>query len=184
MDASVKSFSKELESKPLVVFYQDEARFGRLSNEAKCWVQSKMVPTVKSQFIREYIYVFSALSAQTGDCYSIISPLCNTDAMNKFLESMCMYYNQFRIVMIMDKAGWHTSSTLVLPQNLAIINLPPYSPELNPVELLWREIRRKHFHNEWFENLNLVEAKLCQILKQLHSDKDQIKRLSNGYNLY
>ena len=167
--------------KPLVLFYQDEARFGRLSHTCKCWVHPKAAPKVFSQFIRESLYVFNTLSPQTGDCYSMISPVCNTHAMNIFLSHVSEQYSDYNIIMIMDKAGWHCSHELIVPENIHIEHLPPYSPELNPVELLWREIRRNHFNNELYENMDSVELMLNKVLKKLHTESEQIKRLSKGY---
>lgn len=75
-----------------------------------------MVPSVARQMIREYIYAYSALSPQTGDCYSMISPYCNTEAMNEFLLQLATFYNNYRIILILDKAGWHISQSLKLAQ--------------------------------------------------------------------
>ncbi len=102
--------------------------------------------------IREYIYAYSAMSPQTGDCFSFISPLCNTDAMNSFLKQLSAYYSNNRIVMLLDKAGWHISKTLASPENIKLMHLTPYSPELNPVEILWRETRNKHFKEQDISN--------------------------------
>jgi len=167
--------------KPVVIFYQDEARFGRLSHICKCWVQPKTAPKVHSQFIRESFYVFNILSPQTGDCFSMISPLCNTHAMNIFLDLVSEQYRNYNIIMIMDQAGWHRSHELNTPTNILIQHLPPYSPELNPVELLWREIRRKHLNNEFFQTMDEVELKLTQVLKQLHHQSAQIKNLAKEF---
>jgi transposase len=165
----------------VVVFFEDEARFGRISREMRCWVTKKMVPTVARQMVREYIYAYSALAPQTGDCYSMIAPCCNTEAMNCFLQQLGDHYGKYRIVLILDKAGWHTSRKLKLPPNLHLMHLPPYSPELNPVELLWREIRRKYFHNRIFNSLDDVEEELAKALGEYHLTPGQIKQLANGF---
>jgi transposase len=167
--------------KPVVVFFEDEARFGRISREMFCWVKKDSVPTVARQMIREYLYAYSALSPQTGDCFSIISPYCNTDAMNCFLNQLAAQYSQYRIIMILDKAGWHISKGLQLPDNLMLMHLPPYSPELNPVELLWREVRAKYFHNRIFDTLDDVEGTLSQALSNYNKNPTAIKQLSNGF---
>lgn len=171
-------------SKPVVVFFEDEARFGRISREMFCWVRKDMVPTVARQMIREYIYAYSALSPQTGDCFSMISPCCNSEAMNCFLEQLTACYQDYRIIMILDKAGWHISKTLRLPDNVMFMHLPPYSPELNPVELLWREIRARHFHNRIFDSLDDVENSLEHALARCHSNPDEIRNLAKGYNIF
>ena len=113
-------------SKPIVVFFEDEGRFGRISREMRCWVRKDMVPSVPRQMVREYIYTYSALSAQTGDCFSMISPYCNTECMNTFLHQLSNHYSDYRIVLLLDKAGWHTSRAIDLPKNLLLMHLSPY----------------------------------------------------------
>ncbi len=146
-----------------------------------CWVKGNMIPSVARQMVREYIYAYSALSPQTGDCYSMISPYCNTEAMNEFLQQLSRHYNNYRIIIILDKAGWHISQSLEISDNITLLHLNPYSPELNPVELLWREIRRKYFHNIIFENLDEVENTLQNALRNYHQQKDDVKKLANGF---
>jgi len=169
------------DNRPIVVFFEDEGRFGRISREMYCWVKKDVVPSVARQMIREYIYAYSAIAPATGDCFSMIAPQCNTESMNHFLQLLTEYYNNYRIVLILDKAGWHISQTLKLPPNLVLLHLPPYSPELNPVELLWREIRRKHFHNKIFNSLDDVEDTLNKALASCDDNTDDIKRLAAGY---
>jgi transposase len=149
-----------------------------------CWVGHDMVPSVARQLVREYLYAYSALCPTTGDCYSMISPYCNTAAMNEFLRQLSAFYAQYRVVIILDKAGWHRSKSLVLPANIQLLHLAAYSPELNPVELLWRETRRKHFHNKIFESLDAVEDALLTALQQWHEDKTAIRKLSAGFANY
>lgn len=146
-----------------------------------CWVKATMIPSVARQMIREYIYAYSALSPQTGDCYSMISPYCNTEAMNEFLQQLSNHYNNYRIILILDKAGWHISHTLNIADNIKLLHLNPYSPEQNPVELLWREVRRKYFHNVIFQNLDEVESKLQQALLDYHQNKEAVKKLGKGF---
>jgi transposase len=146
-----------------------------------CWVKKTSIPSVARQMIREYIYAYSALSPQTGDCYSIISPFCNTDAMNEFLKQLSTHYSNYRIILILDKAGWHTSHSLQLTDNIQLLHLNPYSPELNPVELLWREIRKNYFHNQLFSSLNDVEKVLQKALLTYHQNKKETINLSKGF---
>ena len=140
-----------------------------------------MVPAVARQMVREYIYAYSALTPQTGDCFSMIAPCCNTNAMNCFLQQLCAQYKQYRMVLILDKAGWHISKGLALPENITLIHLPPYSPELNPVELLWRELRRKYFHNRIFASLDEVEEQLAKALADYYLSPQTIKQLGAGF---
>jgi hypothetical protein len=134
--------------------------------------------------VREYIYAYSALAPQTGDCFSMIAPYCNTEAMNCFLQQLAVQYSDYRIVLILDKAGWHVSRNISMPNNLFLLHLPPYSPELNPVELLWREIRRKYFHNKIFNSLDDVEDNLAVALASYHNNPNTVQKLANGYSFF
>jgi transposase len=82
----------------------------------------------------------------------------------------------------MDKAGWHTTNQLKIPDNIIVWFLPPYSPELNPAELIWRELRAKYFNNKTFNSMNDVEDHLEFALKDFALAKESVKRLTkNNY---
>ena len=167
------------DERPVMLFFEDEARFGRINNLRHCWVPGNHLPVAARQMIREYIYVFSGVCPQTGELYSLIFPACNTDTMQLFLHGLSEQYHHYRIILLVDKAGWHTSLKLLIPENIAIWNLPPYSPELNPVELIWREIRKYYFNNQLFEDLDALENKLVESLKDFAKDFEKIKQLTN-----
>ncbi len=167
------------DKRPLMLFFEDEARFGRINNLQHCWVPKQHIPVSSKQMIREYIYVFSGVCPQTGESYSLILPACNTDTMQIFLNSLSIQYTHYRIIMLADKAGWHTSLKLLIPENISVWSLPPYSPELNPVELLWRELRKQYFNNQLFRDLDELEKQLVHSLQHFSKNKDAIKQLTN-----
>lgn len=71
--------------------------------------------------------------------------------------------------MVMDCAGWHRSKSLKIPPNMRLCFLPPYSPELNPVEHIWDELKEKGFHNRVFSSLDSLENHLVDKLGQLEN---------------
>ena len=89
--------------------------------------------------------------------------------MQIFLDEVAQRHNNENIIMVLDGAGWHHSQQLKLPDNLRIHFLPPYSPELNPQEHLWGELREKFFHNRAFDSLDALEEQLVQGLRQLET---------------
>jgi transposase len=133
---------------------------------------------VTQQLIREYTYAFSAVCPQTGILFSLIMPYADSQAMNIFLKLLSAQQQNERIIICMDKAGWHTTNHLEVPKNIILWFLPPYSPELNPVELIWRELRAKYFNNKTFNTLNDVDAHLEYALKDFCKDKELIKNLT------
>ena len=93
--------------------------------------------------IREHTYTFSAVCPAEGESYSLITPVCNTAAMNELLNGLSRAYAEEELLVFADSAGWHKSKELEKPANIQIELLPPYSPELNPVEHLWDYIREQ-----------------------------------------
>lgn len=98
--------------------------------------------------------------------------------MNIFINTLSEQQKDERIILCMDKAGWHTTRQLEIPKNIILRFLPPYSPELNPVELIWRELRAKHFNNKTFNSMNDVEDYLEFALIDFAKDKEAIKKLT------
>ena len=155
--------------------FMDEARFGRISDVRRCWAPLGIRPCVPSQIVREYTYAYAAVCPFDGDLDALILPEVNTEAMSIFLKELSGSHRDEEIVLILDKAGWHTAANLNIPENITLHRLPPYRPELNPVEHLWDELREKWFRNKYFASLDAVEDQLAEGLKFLIEHPDQVK---------
>lgn len=94
--------------------------------------------------------------------------------MNVFLDEVSKRHLDKWILMFLDRAGWHTSKTLKIPHNIRLVPLPSYSPELNPTEHVWDELREKFFHNIAFDSIGSVEDRLVDGLLCLEMDKATI----------
>jgi transposase len=92
-----------------------------------------------------------------GELDTLILPQVNSHCRQLFLDEVASRHLNDRIILALDGAGWHRSHTLELPHNLRLRMLPPYLPELNPVENLWDELREKSFHNRVFDSLDALE---------------------------
>jgi len=90
--------------------------------------------------------------------------------MNLYLKQMSFEYGNEEIVIIMDQAGWHKSKDLVVPENIAIIYLPPYSPELNPIERLWKYLKTHYIHNRIFDSLKQMMADMVDVFAELKNE--------------
>lgn len=148
--------------KPLRIMFQDEARFGRITDPRKCWAPKGIRPVVKKQFVRQYTYLFGAFSPLDGQNDLIILPETTLKTMNIFLEILSDRYKDEFILLICDRASFHSLGGLKIPENMIIEFIPSSSPELNPSENMWDEIREKFFGNAVFKNLNGVEDKLVE----------------------
>jgi transposase len=97
-------------------------------------------------------------------------PSVNTEGMNVFLAELSQEYLSDRVALIMDGAGWHKSADLKIPENIKIFFLPPYSPELNPVERLWLYIKKNILPNKIYKTIDDLETALCKFINQLSQE--------------
>jgi transposase len=139
--------------------FQDEAGFGRISNAAACWVPEGVRAIVPSQHVREYNYIYGAVDPRDGERFFITAPTCNSMWMSAFLEELSSAYPNDLIILIMDNASWHSSEELKVPNNIECLFIPPYTPEMNPIEQIWKELR-KDFANQIFKSLKAVMDQL------------------------
>jgi transposase len=125
---------------------------------------------------QEYTYAYAAVSAD-GVLDTLILPSTNSDCMQIFLDEVASRHPDENILMVLDGAGWHTSGLLAIPPNMRLLSLPPYSPELNPVEHIWDDLREKAFYNRVFESIESLESHLESSLRELEEDKDRVRSI-------
>jgi len=154
--------------------FQDEARFGRISEPRRCWYPRPVRPLTMAMVTQEYTYAYAAVSVADGALATLILPTVNTGCMQIFLDEISSRHPDDWIVMIRNGAGWHKSSTLKTPENMRLISLPPYLPELNPVEHLWDELREKAFGNRVFNSLDALEDHLEASLRIMEHDTPRV----------
>jgi len=111
-------------------------------------------------------YLYSSVDPSSGKNFTLLMPNVDTACMNVFLEELAEKIKE-DFILIMDGAGWHKSKDLIVPKNIQIILLPPYCPELNPVERLWRFIKDNTIKNKVFETLKNLEDEVCEFTKNL-----------------
>ena len=161
------------------VMFQDEARFGRLSDPRRCWAPAPIRPVVARALVREYSYAYAAVTPADGALVWMMAPKMDTLNMNAFLRHVSEKFPDEYIVMVLDGAPSHRAHALRVPENMALLRLPSYSPELNPAERLWDEIREKEFANRVFDSLGAAIAQAIRGLKRLEASPDSLVSLTN-----
>lgn len=150
--------------------FQDEGRFGLLGKPRRCWAPRGTRPVVGARLQRKYLYAFSAVSPHDGAIDSLVLPWVNAEAMSLFLAEVAQRHADEFVLMVLDRAGWHLAGKLHVPANMRLLFLPPYSPELNPAEHLWKSLREDCFANRMFSSLDAVERTLVKGLIDLETD--------------
>jgi transposase len=158
--------------------FMDEARFGRISEVRRCWAPAGVRPLALAQVEREYSYAYAALCPFDGKFVSLVLPWANTEMMSLFLAEASRRYANEQLVMIMDQAGWHKAKHLNIPNNITLHWLPPYSPQLNPVEHLWDDLREKWFANRVFSSIETVEIQMMKALQHYLCSPDELSSLT------
>lgn len=130
------------------VWFQDEARFGQQGTLTNVWARTGSRPTSVKQTEYEWLYLFAAVNPLTGESSAMLAPTVNTELMNAHLQFISKEVGPDRhVVLILDQAGWHVAKALKVPENLTLLPLPPYSPELNPVERIWAYLKSHYLSN-------------------------------------
>jgi transposase len=123
---------------------------------ALLWSPVGTRPEVAAQLIREYIYLYGAVSLKDGCCVYLIMPTSNTECFQAFLDVLARRFVRQDILLVLDGAPNHRCSDLAVPGNVTLLYLPPYSPELSPKENLWDEVREKRFKNYALKSMDAV----------------------------
>lgn len=144
--------------KQLRVFYQDEARFGQQGTTTNIWATTGSRPSAIRQTEYQYLWVLGAVCPDTGQAEGLLSPRLNTTVVNLFLEQFSAALAPAdQAVMIWDGAGFHRSRQLRVPDNITLLALPAYSPELNPIENLWHYLKSHYWSNRAYADYDALE---------------------------
>ncbi|MFM2315294.1 MAG: hypothetical protein RLZZ04_4570 [Cyanobacteriota bacterium] len=166
------------ETRPVLLMASDEGRFGRLGDIRGCWCPKGFRPIIAKQSIRQYTYAYAAIAPALGRMSCLLLPYANTNMMNLFLAQVSREFEDYFIVLQVDRAAWHRAKFLQIPENICLLFQPPYSPEVMPVEHLWDEIREKYMSNRVFKSLDKVEDVLCQALKELDAQPELLRSMT------
>lgn len=142
------------------------------------WAPAGVRPVVQAQIVRQYEYVYGAVSPHDGVLDILVLPEVHTEAMGVFLADVAQRHSGEFIVMVLDGAGWHKAKHLPVPDNLRLVPLPPWSPELNSAEHIWDEIREKWFGNRLMASMDQVEQQLVTGLSVLEADPPRVASLT------
>jgi transposase len=159
--------------------FADEARFGRINRPRPCWAPRRIRPQVACQLIREYIYLYGAVSPQDGTCVYLIMPTSNTACFQSFLNILSRRFARQDILLVLDGAPNHRCGDLAVPDNITLLFLPPYAPELNPKENLWDEIREKLFKNYALKSIDAVQSKLEEAILYIERNPQIVKSVTS-----
>jgi hypothetical protein len=142
---------------------QDEARFGQKGSLCRLWAPRGSRPRRPRQTEYGNLYLFGAVCCASGRASGWLMPWANTETMDAYLAAWSAQLPQdVHAVVLLDSAGWHTTRALTVPSNMTLLPLPARSPELNPAEALWRELRQRYLSNRVFADMSTLDEAVGQ----------------------
>ena len=157
-------------------YFQDEMRFGTRTDLGRVWTPIGVRPTGEQRIGYEFGYLSAAVNPQRGEIFLLLLPDMRVESFQAFVSEFEKFLSG-RATLITDGAAAHCSSRLKFGERLALERLPPYSPELNPVERFFKELRAT-LKNRVFDTYEQVEAAVIEAVQPYLKDKEKVKRLT------
>lgn len=168
------------EGTPIEIWFQDEARVGQQGTLTQIWARRGTRPRAPRDQRYKWAYLFGAICPDRGTGAALVLPYANTEAMNMHLEeiSLCVAQGSHAVV-IVDGAGYHKSDDLVIPKNISLLRLPPYSPELNSHENIWQYLRQNKLSLTVWSNYNDIVECCSEAWKWLMELPEVVKSIGS-----
>jgi putative transposase len=142
---------------PIEVWFQDEMRLGQKNSLVYQWAKTGTRPRQPKDQRYENAYVFGAVCPGRDTGVALIMPNADTASMQMHIDAIGRAIRPgAHALIILDKAGWHTTRKLKLPYNLTLVPLPPACPELNAAENIWQYLRQTYLANRVFESYDAI----------------------------
>lgn len=150
---------------------------GRLCH--RWWIRGERAPG-RCDRRYDWAYLFTVVRPASGEDFTLVLPAANAEVMDLFLAQFAATLaTDVHAVMVLDGAGWHDPRALTVPANLSLVALPPYSPELNPVERVWLYLRERYLSHRLLDDYDAILEACCRAWNDLTKTQDLIRSLTN-----
>lgn len=165
--------------KPIEIWFQDEARVGQQGTLTRLWARRGTRPRAPRDRRYAWAYIFGAVCPARGTGAALVLPFANTDAMQRHLDeiSRCIAPGAHAVI-VLDGAGWHGAAKLVIPDNVSLLPLPPYSPELNPAENIWQYLRQNDLSLRVWQTYDDIVETCCHAWNKLVAQPPRIRSIA------
>jgi transposase len=160
------------------IWFQDEARVGQRGTVTRVWATKGTRPRAIRQQQFEYAYIFGAVCPQRDTAVGLILPSVNSHEMKIHLQHISEQVPVGKhAVIVLDRAAWHTTKKVTGYKNITLLPLPPASPELNPVEQLWQQLRDRELSNRSYEDYEDIVKSCCEAWNNYVNEPEAIRKL-------
>src|SRR3954449_839347 len=166
--------------KRIEIWFQDEARLGQKNGLVRQWARRGSRPRQPADQRYESAYLFGAICPARGTGAALAMPYADSEAMQLHLVEISSRVRRgAHAVLLLDRAGWHTTGRLVVPKNITLVFLPSRAPELNPVENIWQYLRQNWLSNRVFETYEAIIEAACDAWRNLLAEPTTITSIGH-----
>jgi DDE superfamily endonuclease len=174
----LKKLQHTYKNKHIRLFFQDEARIGQKGRTCHVWWTRGARPPGLCDKRFTFAYIFAAVEPGSDHGFALVMPYANTDAMQQFLDRFAdTIADDEHVAMFADRAGWHIAGDLRVPDNITLVQLPSYSPELNPVERVWLYLKERFLSHRLLADYDAIADAACQAWNRLTAEAGRITSL-------
>jgi len=169
------------------IYFEDECHFQRTTTITRAWFLKGSIPEIKSPAVKQKVSVLGAMGMDNGQLITMEAVKFNAESFKLFIKRMLrMAKTEKKILLVLDNARFHHAKVnkeylLSIKDRLELVYLPPYSPDLNPIESFWKKTRRHVTHNRYFESLEEEQACLMKFFKKFKNPNEILIALSAKY---
>ena len=125
-------------------------------------------------------YIYAAIEPGTDNAFALILPDANAIGMQAFLEAFAETIgHDEHVALVLDGAGWHNGKSLRVPANITLVPLPPYSPELNPVERVWLYLKERFLSMRLLNDYKAIVTAASRAWKRLCRQSRRLTTLTS-----
>lgn len=179
----IKEFRNSLDKNKydcINIYFQDESRFGLMTKQKRVLVSKGIKPIGKYQHSYKWLWLWGCFSPVTGDAFYWETSHVGNDIFEGFLNDFSKTNPKELKLLIIDNAGFHSCQNITIPENIKLIRIPAYAPELNPAEKVWQWMKGK-VAMKFFKSTKMLQNKITEMVAQL--TPDLVKSIT-GYELY
>lgn len=162
------------------LYFQDESRFGLITKQKRVITAKGIKPigTYKHSYL--YKWLWGSFSPITGESFCMTTTNVTKEFFIKYLEDFSKHNPKELKIIVIDNASFHSTKDIKLPQNIIVLPIPPYCPELNPAEKVWQWMKNKTAM-KIYDTLEDLEIKIENLIKKL---ENQLIKSITGYEFY
>ena len=159
---------------------QDEARVGQKGRGARVWFERGVRPEGPIDHRYASAWLYGAVRPGTDEAFALVLTEVGAAAMQTFLDRFAATLSEgVHAAMLLDGAGWHTAGEIVVPANVSLVFLPPYSPKLNPAERLWLFLRERFLSLRLFRDLDDIIDGCCDAWNRMTAERGRVASLTD-----